>query len=279
MSESVVEAAAESATAAAQTLGVAEILESLGLPSADAVGISEAAYAAILVLAVLSVFWLLTKIIFGGGGGGGSGGGDSVLLCGACGAGKTSLFQMLRSGSTFEGTVTSMTENEDRFAVEGKVGKKGVVSKQVHVVDLPGHPRLRAKVDKYAAGAKGVVFLVDAVEFTSQRRAVAEQLFELLSNPVVQKRRLPILLAGGKSGRQCLLLRGWVAKLERRERFHFCENLLTRPSSPSSDESCEALPSASSPPPSLSLTPALARQFTGPRHSSLCFPTFRVELK
>ena len=35
--------------------------------------------------------------------------------------------------------------NEARFAVEGKLGGKGVVSKAAHVVDLPGHPRLRAR--------------------------------------------------------------------------------------------------------------------------------------
>jgi len=38
--------------------------------------------------------------------------------------------------------------------------------------------------------------VVDAVDFTAQRRAVAEQLFELLSHPVVQRRRIPILLVG-----------------------------------------------------------------------------------
>ena len=200
-------AAAASAAASANTntpgSSLAAIVETLGLPAAEVIGVPEPAYVALLVVAVVFVFWLLTRMIFGGGGSGGGGGGagnsSSVLLCGACGAGKTSLFQTLRAGTTFEGTVTSMSENEDRFAVEGKLGKKGVVSKQAHVVDLPGHPRLRAKLDKYVAGAKGVVFLVDAVDFTSQRRAVAEQLFDLLSNPVIQKRKVPILLACNKS--------------------------------------------------------------------------------
>ena len=207
------DAAAEAVAAAAATAGgvsgVAALLETMGLPTAQALGVPEHAYVAALVFAALVVFWVLTKVLFGGGGGGGGGGGDSVLLCGACGAGKTSMFQMLRAGSTFDGTVTSMSENEDRFAVEGKLGKRGVVSKQAHVVDLPGHPRLRAKLDKYAAGARGVVFVVDAVDFTSQRRAVAEQLFDLLSNPVIQKRKVPILLVRRKGERRGFFRGGW----------------------------------------------------------------------
>jgi hypothetical protein len=182
----------------------ADMSESMELPAfvAELVSQLEAQglpLPAIVALAIV-VFWILAKLVFGTVGGSSSGGGDSVLLVGACGAGKTSLFQMLRAGSTFEGSVTSMSENEERFAVEGKLGKKGVVSKQVHVVDLPGHPRLRAKVDKYLGGCKGVVFLVDAVDFTSQRRAVAEQLFDLLSNPVIQRRTVPILLVRGLPG-------------------------------------------------------------------------------
>lgn len=44
-------------------------------------------------------------------------------------------------------------------------------------------------------------YQLDSVEFTSQRRAVAEQLFDVLSNPQVQRRRLPVLLVCNKSER------------------------------------------------------------------------------
>ena len=86
--------------------------------------------------------------------------------------------------------------NEARIEVRSeKLGK----SKRARLVDLPGHPRLRAKLDRYANGAKAIIFVVDAVDFTSQRRAVAEHLFEILSHPVVQKRRCPIMIACNKS--------------------------------------------------------------------------------
>ena len=39
-------------------------------------------------------------------------------------------------------------------------GSKGIVSKMAHIVDLPGHPRLRAKLDQYVSSAKGIIFLV-----------------------------------------------------------------------------------------------------------------------
>ena len=143
-----------------------------------------------LTIATLFAFWVLTRCLgFGGGGGGssntGSSSGDCVLITGACGGGKTAMFQTLRSGEVFlDRTVTSMDVNEARIEVRSeKLGK----SKRARLVDLPGHPRLRAKLDRYANGAKAIVFVVDAVDFTSQRRAVAEHLFEILSHPVVQK--------------------------------------------------------------------------------------------
>tara|TARA_B100000405_G_scaffold286930_1_gene234612 strand:+ start:2082 stop:2933 length:852 start_codon:yes stop_codon:yes gene_type:complete len=156
-----------------------------------------------LTIATLFAFWVLTRCLgFGGGGGGGSSNtgsssGDCVLITGACGGGKTAMFQTLRSGEVFlDRTVTSMDVNEARIEVRSeKLGK----SKRARLVDLPGHPRLRAKLDRYANGAKAIVFVVDAVDFTSQRRAVAEHLFEILSHPAVQKRRCPIMIACNKS--------------------------------------------------------------------------------
>ena len=164
-----------------------------------ATGMPLPAIAAVALFVMATIFWILARVLFGGSRGKVGGGGDAVLLCGACGAGKTCMFQTLRGGSPYLTTVTSMTENEARFPVEGKSAKRGVVSKQTHLVDLPGHPRLRAMLDKHAPGARAVVFVVDAVDFTAQRRAVAEHLFAIVSDPVVQRRRLPILVACNKS--------------------------------------------------------------------------------
>jgi hypothetical protein len=60
------------------------------------------------LLIAAALFWLVGRVALGLAGAGGGGGGDTILLCGACGAGKTSLYQMLRLGSTCEGSVTSM---------------------------------------------------------------------------------------------------------------------------------------------------------------------------
>ena len=164
-----------------------------------ATGMPLPAIAAVALFVMATIFWILARVLFGSSRGKVGGGGDAVLLCGACGAGKTCMFQTLRGGSPYLTTVTSMTENEARFPVEGKSAKRGVVRKQTHLVDLPGHPRLRGMLDKHAQGARAVVFVVDAVDFTAQRRAVAEHLFAVVSDPVVQRRRLPVLVACNKS--------------------------------------------------------------------------------
>lgn len=44
----------------------------------------------------------------------------------------------------------------------------------MHVVDVPGHSRLRPKVDEYLSQAAGIVFVVDAVEFLPNLRAASE---------------------------------------------------------------------------------------------------------
>lgn len=179
-------------------LGWVAVWSGLPLPAVAAVAMVLMATIAFWVLAHLGILVGLNPYKRGGLGGSGA---DRrrVLLCGACGAGKTQLFLTLRDGTTHGGSVTSMAENEARVDVEGKLGKKGIVRKAVNVVDLPGHPRLRAKLDHYVAGARGVIFVVDAVEFTAQRRAVAEQLFDVLSHPTLQRRRVPVLLACNKS--------------------------------------------------------------------------------
>ena len=98
-----------------------------------------------------------------------------MLLLGVCGAGKTALFQTLRSGSPYLTTVTSMEENDATFTVEGKTRSSGVVSKKLRVVDLPGHPRVANKLDVHVANARSAVFVLDAVDFASRRREVAER--------------------------------------------------------------------------------------------------------
>jgi signal recognition particle receptor subunit beta len=51
--------------------------------------------------------------------------------------------------------------------------QKGKV-KPVHVVDVPGHSRLKPKLDEVLPKAAGVVFVVDAQDFLSSMQAAAE---------------------------------------------------------------------------------------------------------
>eukprot|EP00951_Prasinocladus_malaysianus_P007038 scaffold50307_cov56-Prasinocladus_malaysianus.AAC.1 len=95
--------------------------------------------------------------------------GNKVLIVGPSGSGKTTLFH------------------------------QGMKSKPVHVVDLPGHPRLRHKVDSSVNGARGVIFLVDSADFMPSVRDTAEYLYDVLSHPALSRGRVPVLVACNKS--------------------------------------------------------------------------------
>ena len=56
---------------------------------------------------------------------------------------------------------------------------KGRARGQVKLVDVPGHPRLRHKLEQHLRDAKAVVLVVDAAEITPQRVEAAEELFEV----------------------------------------------------------------------------------------------------
>lgn len=44
----------------------------------------------------------------------------------------------------------------------------------VHLVDVPGHSRLRPKLDEFLPQAAGIVFVVDALEFLPNCSAASE---------------------------------------------------------------------------------------------------------
>ncbi len=50
----------------------------------------------------------------------------------------------------------------------------GGVVRGVHLVDVPGHPRLRRVFERYVAGVRGVVFVVDALDFLPHTTETAE---------------------------------------------------------------------------------------------------------
>ncbi|XP_071932699.1 uncharacterized protein [Coffea arabica] len=122
---------------------------------------------------------------------------NTIVLTGLSGSGKTILFYQLRDGSSHLGTVTSMEPNEGTFVLHSETTKKGKI-KPVHIVDVPGHSRLRAKLDEFLPQAAGVVFVVDAVEFLPNCRAASEYLYEVLTAASVVKRKIPLLILCNK---------------------------------------------------------------------------------
>ena len=173
-----------------------------GIPAAALLPLILSLASLAVILLVQALFDLLVRVVFGGGRRGGSASSSSVLLLGVCGAGKTALFQTLRSGTPYLTTVTSMEENDATFTVEGKTRSSGVVSKKLRVVDLPGHPRVANKLDVHVANARSAVFVLDAVDFASRRREVAERLRDALVTIARAKRGgtpFPVLVACNKS--------------------------------------------------------------------------------
>lgn len=59
--------------------------------------------------------------------------------------------------------------------------QKGKI-KPVHVVDVPGHSRLRPKLEEFLPQAAAIVFVVDAVEFLPNCRAASEYLQSFILN-------------------------------------------------------------------------------------------------
>ena len=121
------------------------------------------AIAAAIAVVILTILLLLVTKLFSGG----SKGAKAVLV-GPCNAGKTILFYQLRDGSTNEcGTVASMQENEASVTLQNAAGKRGGAA--VQVVDVPGHERLRHKLEAHLHDARAIVFVVDAADITPSK--------------------------------------------------------------------------------------------------------------
>ncbi|XVE65355.1 hypothetical protein DITRI_Ditri07aG0174300 [Diplodiscus trichospermus] len=123
---------------------------------------------------------------------------NTILLTGLSGSGKTVLFYQLRDGSSHQGTVTSMEPNEGTFVLNSESNKKGKI-KPVPLVDVPGHSRLKPKLDEFLPQAAGIVFIVDSLEFLPNCRLVSEYLYDILTKSSVVKKKTPLLICCNKT--------------------------------------------------------------------------------
>ncbi|GAA5987689.1 hypothetical protein JCM5350_008069 [Sporobolomyces pararoseus] len=120
----------------------------------------------------------------------------SVLLVGPLASGKTALFSKLVYGHVPQ-SFTSMEENEGvvkaKWGVsppptEEKTQEKEaaavVLARPLHLVDIPGHPRLRTRsLAQFLPAADGIVFTIDAATGLTGKnvRDAGEHLHVLLS--------------------------------------------------------------------------------------------------
>lgn len=117
-----------------------------------------------------------------------------ILLTGLCEAGKTVTFSQLLFNELRE-TFTSISENSGSYAIDD-------TGKEVQVIDIPGHERLRNRfVDQYKRTAKGIVYVVDSVNVQKDIRDVAEWVFK----PLVIERETSARLAMPRGSMQFLL--------------------------------------------------------------------------
>ncbi|CAO3628711.1 unnamed protein product [Cunninghamella blakesleeana] len=114
--------------------------------------------------------------------------GNTILLLGIPGAGKTSLFTFLRYDKVAS-TVTSMKENEGKITIENKT---------FDLVDMPGHERVRYRYLDFLPVSYKIIFVVDSTTLHNQVRQVAEYLYHILANPIVQQNKTPVLIACNK---------------------------------------------------------------------------------
>ncbi|GJJ73317.1 signal recognition particle receptor subunit beta [Entomortierella parvispora] len=142
---------------------------------------------AVLIALVLVIIGLAAKTLLGPK----KGSKNTVLITGLPFAGKTTIHYLINYGKSVD-TVTSIKENEaDVELVPGKA--------PLHIVDIPGHERLRFKFSEFMPIARAVVFVVDSATVARQTRLLAEYLYDILANRFAQNEKLPILIACNKS--------------------------------------------------------------------------------
>jgi len=125
-----------------------------------------------------------------------------LLLLGAPDAGKTSLMTALVYNQPLP-TLTSLQTNSSVYALSP--------NKNFHLIDVPGHPRIRDQYQEYVPNAKAIAFVVDASTVSRNGAAVAEHLHHILHTitSLPPSQTLPSLLI--VAHKADLLKTGWSA--------------------------------------------------------------------
>ncbi|KAH9063482.1 signal recognition particle receptor beta subunit-domain-containing protein [Lactarius vividus] len=95
---------------------------------------------------------------------------NSIVFVGAPDAGKTAILSTLAFGQTFP-SQTSLQTNTCAFSLNKKA---------ITLVDVPGHPRLRAEFREHLPDARAIVFVVDSSDISRNGPSVAEHLHWVL---------------------------------------------------------------------------------------------------
>eukprot|EP00667_Euglena_gracilis_P027004 EG_transcript_32996 len=122
--------------------------------------------------------------------------GSAVLLIGLPNSGKTTYWLQVMCGSA-GATHTSMKENVRQIPAEA-APTSGLRKKQITLVDLPGHMRLRPLFDHYASQTRAIAFFIDSVDVGENLSPCAELLYSLLTNADLVARGIPIMMVCNK---------------------------------------------------------------------------------
>ncbi|RDB22139.1 Signal recognition particle receptor subunit beta [Hypsizygus marmoreus] len=98
--------------------------------------------------------------------------GNALLLVGPPDAGKTAILSKLVYGQALQ-THTSLQPNSSVIALPS-------AKKNIRIVDIPGHPRIRDQFREYLDDAKVIAFVVDASSVSRNGAVVAEHLHNVL---------------------------------------------------------------------------------------------------
>ncbi|ORX95157.1 P-loop containing nucleoside triphosphate hydrolase protein [Basidiobolus meristosporus CBS 931.73] len=122
---------------------------------------------------------------------------DAFLLLGLADSGKTSLYCDLRFGKV-PTTCTSMTENDGYVELKDP-SETPLTKAPIHIVDVPGHEKLRFKFADYMPITRGVVFVVDSTTINKFKHSIADYLYDVLSNNHTLRSEISVLVACNKS--------------------------------------------------------------------------------